>query len=424
MFFGMNYIDGVWIPHRSDFKSINPATEEVISEFPQSTVKEIDAAVAAAKRAQKTWHQTSRIQRGEYFDKLCQIMKRDTPHLVKAITEETGKHENESLAEVNEAIHMAQYTFSKAKMPIGEMLPSEITEKDIYVIRKPKGVVAVISPYNFPYAIGAFWNAAPALLEGNTVVFKPSEDTPKVAQLAVAQYVEAGFPAGVINLLHGDGRTGAELVYHLDINHYCFTGSGKVGQFIRHICALQMTKTCSLEMGSKSAVIVCADADLDMAVKACIASAFKLSGQRCVSAGRILVDSKILDVFCEKFVAETRKVELGPLINAAQRDRVLDYNGEALTDSFVKVLYPITEDEPLQIHSDKGYFISPFVYTTKWQKPEGRRHLKEEVFGPSIAIIPFDTIDEAIDIYNDTEFALALSVCTNDYRIMRKVRGM
>ena len=178
----------------------------------------------------------------------CQIIKRDKPFLVEAITKETGKSENESLAEVNESLHMAQYVFGKSKMPIGEINPSEIDEKDCFTIRKPKGVIAVISPWNFGYNIGAFWCAAPAILEGNTVVFKPSEDTPMVAQMAVSQYVEAGFPEGVINLLHGDGKVGEELVYNKDINHYCFTGSYKVGQFIRQICGIQGGKSCSLEM--------------------------------------------------------------------------------------------------------------------------------------------------------------------------------
>jgi aldehyde dehydrogenase (NAD+) len=412
MHIGMNYIDGTWTPFRPDFQSIAPATENELGLFPQSTPAEVIEAVQAAKTAQKKWKQISRVKRGEYFDKLCQIMKRDTPFLVEAITKETGKGENESLAEVTESLHMVQYVFGKSKMPVGEINPSEIPEKDCFSIRKPKGVVGVISPWNFPYNIGAFWGAAPAILEGNTVVFKPSEDTPMVAQMAVSQYVEAGFPAGVINLLHGNGKVGEELVYNDDVNHYCFTGSYKVGQFIRQICAIQGNKTCSLEMGSKSAVVVCADAQMDLAIKACVASAYKLSGQRCVSASRILVEESIFEEFSNKFVEESKKVDLGPLINKDQLDRVISYNELANTDVLLAGKKCGTS----------GFFVSPHVYKANWQFPEERKFLVEEVFGPHIALIPFKDLDEAIKIYNDTEYGLAFSIITNDYRKMRKAR--
>jgi len=415
MFIGMNYINGLWTYFRSEFKSINPRSEEVLGEFPQSTDQEVLEAVAAAKHAQKAWRGLSRIQRGEYFDKLCQIIKRDATFLIKAISEETGKHENESLAEVNETLHMAQFTFSKARMPNGEVVPSEIADKDSYILRKPKGVIGAITPWNFPYAIPT-WCVAPALLEGNTVIWKPSENTPMVAQMAMAQYVEAGFPDGVINLLHGNGHVGSELVYNKDIKHYCFTGSYKTGQLIRQICAVQGNKTCSLEMGSKSAVIVCADADMDMAIKACIASAYKLSGQRCVSASRILVEHQIFDEFTKRFVEESQKVELGPLINRQQLEKVSEYNRLIENDEYTQVLL---KSECL---SGKGYFLSPCVYTTKWGIEEKRKFLKEEIFGPAIVIIPFDDLEEAIAIYNDTDYGLSVAVCTNDYRKMRQIR--
>jgi aldehyde dehydrogenase (NAD+) len=415
MFIGMNYINGSWTSFREGFKSINPRTEEELGEFPNTTNQEVLDAVAAAKNSQKTWRELSRVHRGEYFDNLCQIIKRDTPFLVEAITKETGKSENESIAEVNEYLHMVQYTFGKARMPNGEIVSSEISDKDIFIMRKPKGVISVITPWNFPYAIFA-WCAAPALLEGNTVIWKPSENTPMVAQMAMAQYVEAGFPDGVINLLHGGGHVGSELVYNKDIKHYCFTGSYKTGQFIRQICAVQGNKTCSLEMGSKSAVIVCADADMDMAVKACVASAYKLSGQRCVSAGRILVEHQVFMEFARRFVEESQKVELGPLINRHQLEKVSEYNRLATTNEYTQVLLPSS-------HLGSGNFISPHVYATKWNVPESRRFLVEEVFGPHVALIPFDDLDEAIAIYNDTNFGLSCAILTNDYRKMRRVRN-
>lgn len=428
MFVGMNYIDGTWVPHRPEFASINPATEEEWGIFPTSTQAEIDEAVAAAKKAQKSWRQLSRVRRGEYFEALFKAVQTRSEHIARMISAETGKNLNESIAEINEAIHMAQYTFGKSRMSVGDILPSEIAEKDSYVIRKPKGVVAVISPWNFPLAIGGFWCAAPALLEGNAVVFKPSEDTPIIGQIIAQLYEAAEFPPGVFNLLHGDGRVGRFLMEHRDINHICFTGSYAVGREIQLTCASQGKKSCSCEMGSKSAVIVCSDADVDMAVTACVASAYKLSGQRCVSAGRILVEHRVFDEFMNKFINATRKIrvgdplnqdvpmDMGPLINKAQLDRVTDFNYMVNADEYTQTLVPSFTS------SGKGFFITPHVYTTKWQENESRRFLKEEVFGPHVALLPFDDLEEAINIYNDTDFGLSVAVCTNDYRKMRKVR--
>lgn len=427
MFIGMNFIDGHWVPHRPEFSSINPSTEEELGLFPISTQAEIDEAVVAAKKAQKSWRQLSRVRRGEYFEALIGALKISASDIAQGISRETGKHLNESVAEINEAIHMAQYTFGQARTRIGDILPSEIAEKDSYVIRKPKGVVAVISPWNFPLAIGGFWCAAPALLEGNTVVFKPSEDAPAIGQIIADLYRRANFPPGVFNLLHGDGPAGRFLMEHRDVNHICFTGSYAVGREIQLTCASQGRKSCSCEMGSKSAVIICADADIDMAVKACVASAYKLTGQRCVSAGRLIVEHSIIDEFMAKFVAASKNIrvgdpldkdvemDMGPLISKAQLDRVIHYNHKAANDTHTQILLPGYTKSP-------GYFLNPHVYTTKWQENESRPFLKEEVFGPHVAILPFDDLEEAIGIYNDTEFGLSVAVCTNDYRKMRKVR--
>ncbi len=425
--YGQNLVDGKWWPTREDFCAINPATEEVTGWFPNSTSDEVDLAVIHAKKAQKKWRQLSRVSRGEYFDRLCKVLKSQSHWIAEVISVETGKSLNESDAEVNEALHMAQYTFGKSRMPNGEIIPSEIAEKDCYVIRKPKGVVAVIAPWNFPFAIGGFWTSAPAILEGNTVVFKPSEETPYTGQLIAKLYHEAGFPHGVFNLVHGDGRTGESLAKHADVNHVCFTGSYEVGRLIQVHCAAVGNKSCACEMGSKSGVIVCSDADVDMAVKACVASAYKLSGQRCVSAGRILVQHSIYDKFTSKFVEASKNVtlgdpfsvpapDMGPLINKAQWNRVIDFNYKASSDDKTQVLLAG------QSGADPGFFMSPHVYTTKWRDAEDRPFLKNEVFGPHVAILPFDDLEEAIYIYNDTDYGLSLSVFTSDYTKMRKVR--
>lgn len=425
MYIGMNYINGDWCPTRPDFTKYNPSTMDPLGSFPLSTETEVEEAVAAARKAQKSWQAIGRVQRAEYFDKLCQLIKRNHDKIVKVISEETGKNVNESHAEVIEALHMAQYTFGRARMPSGDVVTSELPERDSYVIRKPKGVVAVISPWNFPFAIGGFWCAAPALLEGNTVVFKPSELTPMTGQLIAELYHEAGFPFGTFNLLHGDGGTGAALV-QADINHICFTGSVQVGQAIRRVCAASRDKTCSCEMGSKSAVIVFDDCDIDLAVQAAVNSAFKLTGQRCVSAGRLLVQRGVLDAFRQEFIAAVSDVSvadpfnhnysglvIGPLISGEQRDRVMSYAQMIYGDSDAKILY----NHPSI--PDKGSFFGPIVYECEWAN---KQYLKEEIFGPIVGIIPFDTVEDAIRIYNDTDYGLAVGICTNDYRVMREMR--
>jgi aldehyde dehydrogenase (NAD+) len=335
MYFGKNYIGGFG-QHRADFASLNPSTNQEIGQFPQSTKEEVDQAVSVAKNEFQNWRALSRVQRAEFIWKLCEVLDDAKDYISKYISLETGKSLNESKAEVIEALHMAQYCFGKGREPFGEVVSSELSERDSYVIRKPKGVVAVVAPWNFPFAIGGFWCAAPALLEGNTVVFKPSELTPIVGQITAELYHNAGFPFGVFNLVHGDGEVGDSLVRHADVNHVAFTGSVEVGKSIRRICA-DGEKTCSCEMGSKSAVMVFEDCDLDLAVSACLNSAFKLSGQRCVSSGRLLVQRSILNSFKERFLEKVKAISVtdpfedapsnssitvGPLISKDQKKKV------------------------------------------------------------------------------------------------------
>ena len=428
MYIGKNYIGG-FQDHRFDFDSLSPSTNRVLGRFPQSTQDEVNRAVTTASEELVKWRSLSRIQRAEYILKLCQVVEDSKEYIAKNISLETGKSLNESMAEVIEALHMAQYCFGKGREPFGEFISSELAERDSYVIRKPKGVVAVVAPWNFPFAIAGFWCAAPALLEGNTVVFKPSELTPIVGQITAELYHNAGFPLGVFNLVHGDGSVGEMLVKHPLVNHIAFTGSVETGRSIRKICA-EGEKTCTCEMGSKSAVIVFEDCDIDLAVSACLNSAFKLSGQRCVSSGRLLVQRSILELFKEKFLEKVSSIAvvdpfedapnncsltLGPLINSAQKERVSNFNDMVRNDKDAIILYD-HGDNPRNV----GHYINPFVYQIEWsEKP----YLKQEVFGPHVAIVPFDNVCQAIDIYNDTPYGLSLGVITNNFRTMREIRN-
>lgn len=430
-FVGMNYVAGKFKSQRNDFESLNPSNNFAIGNFPQSTMAEVQEAISAAKSSFSFWRETSRIKRAEYFWNLCKVLESRVDYVSKAISLETGKTLNESKAEVIEALHMAQYCFGKARESNGQIVPSEIFDRDCNVIRKPKGLVAIIAPWNFPFAIGGFWCAGPSLLEGNTVVFKPSELTPIVGQITAELFHEAGFPAGVFNLVHGNGDVGEAIVKNDSVDHICFTGSAEVGRLIRIACAESWHKTCSCEMGSKSAVVVLEDADIDLAVSACVNSAFKLSGQRCVSAGRLIVQRSILEEFKLKFLAEVERhhvgdpfapipgvcsVAFGPLISKEQKTNVENFNNKVLQDPDCIILY----NKPINLPaSSSGNFLGPFVYQCEWSDKE---FLKQEVFGPHVAIIPFDSVEDAIRIYNDTDYGLSIGVITNDFKKARMFR--
>lgn len=423
MYIGKNYVDGEFFtPIGEEFDAVNPSTEEIYGKFVKTSKNEAEQSVFCARQAFSSWKKESRVIRSDYFDKLAQLIKRDHELLVNTISIETGKNLNESHAEVIEALHMCQYAASMGRQPCGEVIASELASKDSYVIRKPRGVVAVISPWNFPLAIGSFWSAAPSIVEGNTVVHKPSELTPMINQIVAELYHEAGFPKGVYNLIHGDGETGKYLV-NSNVDVILFTGSSEVAQEIKLHCATTYNKSSSSECGSKSATIVFEDGDSNLALDVTVASAFKLSGQRCVSSGRILVERSIFDDFCRSFVNRVQnnvsvcnpftwdgssKICYGPLISKEHHQRVDSFNELVRNDSDATIVY-----DSANLKSSKGYFMKPFVYKCEWLD---KIFLKNEVFGPHVALIPFNDLEDAIRIYNDTDYGLSLGAVTNDFR--------
>jgi aldehyde dehydrogenase (NAD+) len=424
---GYHLISGSREVGANRFESRNPHDRrEVVGNFPTATREEARQAVQAARQAYVPWRRTSRILRAECFDRLAQLIQRDTDSLAHLMARECGKTFVECRAEVVEGLHMVQYVFGTGRMPTGHMVASEIPEKDAFVHRKPWGVAAVITPWNFPFAV-PLWMLGPSLLEGNTAVFKPSQETPAIGQRIVELFVEAGFPPGTINLLQGDGVAGETLVADPGVNVVLFTGSWNVGRKIQEQSASMFDRIVAAEMGSKSAVIVCEDARLDLAVSAGIISAFKTSGQRCVSAGRILVSEKLIDAFCERFVATAKRLKFGnpleashfsgPVINETSVEKVLKYN-QLSREEGATILLP---GERLSDETHRhGCYLSPHVY--RMEHDSTRRCLREEVFGPHVAIVPFKTLDDAIRIYNDTDFGLSLAVITESYRTMRLIR--
>jgi aldehyde dehydrogenase (NAD+) len=428
---GRHFINGKFTPPQNEVSKINPANTKHLGFFPYATAQEVADAVSAAYNAWCSWKNTSRVKRSDLFFELAKLVQRDQQILAEIISLETGKSLNEANAEVIESLHMCQWVAAQGRQPCGDWMASEIATKDAYVISKPRGIVAVISPWNFPLAIGSFWTTGPALLEGNVVVHKPSELTPFTAQYAASLYQEAGFPDGVYNLVHGDGTVGATLAGFEYVKSILFTGSAEVGQKIRSLCASKYDRNCSTETGSKSATILFADGDQNLAIEAMVASAFKLSGQRCVSSGRLLIEENIFDNFCDKFVSRVKEISTGdpfetpvpyygPLISEKQLDRVEGFNNLTYGFDGITVILPGSRlDRP-------GYYLTPHVYRAlwepEWDRAQRRKVLTEEVFGPHVALIPFSGVYDAVKIYNDTEYGLALGVITNDFRKMRIMR--
>jgi aldehyde dehydrogenase (NAD+) len=425
---GRHLIAGRWLaPSGRDFASGSPARrDEIVGRFPRAGADEANQAVAAARAAYPAWRRASRIHRAELFDNLAQLVKRETDALAELMARECGKVVSECRAEVVEGLHMIQYVFGTGRMPIGDIVASEIPEKDAFMRRKPWGVAAVITPWNFPFAV-PLWMLGPSLLEGNTTVFKPSEDTPAVGQRIVELFEEAGFPPGVVNLVHGDAEAGEALVRNPGVNVVLFTGSYDVGRRIQELSAPLHDRIVACETGSKSAVIVCEDARLDLAVTSAVISAFKTSGQRCVSASRILVAERLIDRFTEKFVATARRLRIGdpldarnftgPVINEAAVEKVGYYSDLARKEGGTVLLEGgrLTGGE-----LGRGCFLAPFVF--RMEHRPGLRSIREEVFGPHVALIPFRSNEDAVRIYNDTEYGLSLAVITESYRTMRLFR--
>lgn len=425
-----NYINGKWqlIEYRrsSVFESRNPAnTDEVLGVFPNSNDDEVNAAVDAARKAFPDWRRIGIVQRADYLWKVARMLEDNLVDLSQTVAKESGKQINEARADVTEAFHMARHGFSRSEAPFGIIFGDEVSTKFPMEIPEPRGVVVSITPWNFPIAI-PFWLIVLPLVYGNTVILKPSEETPLCAQKIARIFQEANIPPGVFQLVHGKGRTGWKLVNHPDTNVILFTGSYEVGKKIKQAVAKFDNKVCTIETGSKSGVIVLGDANMEMALQAALASAFKTAGQRCVSGGRIIVERSIYQEFSERFVELAKKIKTGdpfnletyygPMINQAGVEKGKFYNNLAREEGFEILLDRNDEPPP----NDKGYWLQPFVYTGEWRRSS--RCLTEEVFVPHVAIIPADDLEDAIRIYNDTDYGLAGSIFTNN--IQKAISGI
>jgi alpha-ketoglutaric semialdehyde dehydrogenase len=425
-----HYIDGQWTESASGetFENRNPANGELIGTFTKGGTAEIGRAVEAAKRAFATWRLYPAPHRGEILYKVGQLLREQKESLARDMTREMGKVLAEARGDVQEGIDMAFYMAGEGRRQFGQVVPSELRDKWAMSHRRPIGVVGLITPWNFPMAIPT-WKIMPALICGNTVVFKPASYTPLTAYRLVKIFEEAGLPRGVLNIVFGTGgEVGNALIEHPDVKLISFTGSTEVGDDVAAAGA-RGRKRVMLELGGKNAVMVMDDADLDLATEGIIWSAFGTSGQRCTAASRVIVHQAVYRDLLDKLVAKARQLTLGDGL-----DESTDV-GPVISDSQLERIHayiPVGEREGAEVviggkvvaggAFGKGFYHEPTIFAGV--TPE-MRVAREEIFGPVTSVIPVQSLDQAIEVVNQSEYGLSASIYTQDvnraFRAMRDV---
>jgi alpha-ketoglutaric semialdehyde dehydrogenase len=395
------------------FDSLNPSTGELIEQFTRSTAADVDRAVQTAKAAWEDWRLVPAPERGNILFRFAQILEREKPSLSDLMTREMGKVKAEAGGDIQEAIDMSYYMGGEGRRMFGQTTPSELRDKFMMSVRMPVGVVGAITPWNFPIAIPA-WKLCPALVCGNCVVLKPAEDTPLLAQRFVDLLQEAGVPEGVVQIVHGFGEeAGDALVRHPDVPVITFTGSRETGVLVTKSAADEL-KHVHLELGGKNAIIVMDDADVDLAVDGIVWSAFGTAGQRCTAASRVIVQRGVYEALQKKLVARAEKMrigapweddtEIGPVINEAAVEKIHSYT-EIGQGEGAKLL---TGGERVEGH---GYYYRPTVFADV--EPQ-MRIAQEEIFGPTTALIPVDSFEDAVAAANSVKYGLSSSIYTRD----------
>jgi alpha-ketoglutaric semialdehyde dehydrogenase len=414
-----NYIGGEWVDATSGetFESTNPATGELIGVFPKSTVEDTDRAVEAAKDAYESWRLVPAPKRAEILFRVAQSFVEHKDELTELMVQEMGKVRAEAGGDVQEAIDMTFFMAGEGRRQYGQTVPSELRDKFAMSLRQPLGVSAIITPWNFPMAIPS-WKIIPALVCGNTVVFKPATLTPLSALNFVRILEEAGVPRGVVNLVTGGGGdVGNAMLVNDDVRVVSFTGSTDVGRTVSEKAAPSFKKV-HLEMGGKNVIMVMDDANLDLAVEGCLWGGFGTTGQRCTAASRVVVHDQVYRRFLDRFVARARALrvgdgldpgsEMGPLVSADQRETVMKYveigakegatlacGGHALTAGAFA----------------KGFFHEPTIFADV--SPQ-IRIAQEEIFGPVVSVMRCHSVEEAVAIANGVQYGLSASIYTQD----------
>lgn len=425
-----NYIGGKWQSAQSGqtFPNYNPATGELLGHFPLSGEAEANAAVAAARAAFDKWRLVPAPRRGEILYRVGELLLHRKEEIARTMTQEMGKVLKETRGDVQEGIDMAYYMGGEGRRLFGYSVPVELPNKAGIATRDPVGVVACITPWNFPIAIPT-WKMFPALIAGNTIVIKPASDTPLSALRLVETLYDAGLPEGVVNIVFGPGNTvGEALLHHPDVAVISFTGSTASGRHVA-IEAAKSLKRVSLEMGGKNAVIVMDDADLDLAVEGILWSAYGTTGQRCTACSRVIVHNAVRKQLVDKLVPRIEQlrlgngldenVDVGPVINASQLEKIHNYTGIGQAEGATLVTGgSIAREGDLA----RGYFYRPTLFTAV--RPE-MRLAQEEIFGPTLSVIDVASLDEAIAVNNNTPYGLSSAIYTQDInRVQRAMRDI
>ncbi|MGA8016802.1 MAG: aldehyde dehydrogenase family protein [Candidatus Dormiibacterota bacterium] len=411
-------IGGHWVESRETFVSRNPAhRDQAVAVVARGGAAEVDRAVEAARAALPDWRHTPWPVRGEIIHRASLLLEESKEELARLMTREMGKVLAEARGDVQEAIDMGRYIAGEGRRAFGETVPSELREKWAMTVRQPLGVVGCITPWNFPIAIPS-WKLFPALMAGNTVVFKPAEDTPACAIAFIEILEQAGLPPGVVNTVFGFGEDcGAAVVAHPGVDAISFTGSVATGRAVAETCG-RLLKKVSLELGGKNAIVVLADSDLELAVDGAVWGGFGTSGQRCTATSRVIVERSVLGAFTEELADRVRLlrlgdgledgVDVGPLVSQRQLDRVDGYIKSGRAEG-AKILVggEVASDGRLA----EGWFYRPTLFADVSPR---MRIAQEEIFGPALAVIPAEDADAAVAIANGTTYGLSLAVYTRD----------
>ncbi|RDW17520.1 aldehyde dehydrogenase family protein [Oceanobacillus arenosus] len=416
-----NLIDGSWIPSSDEkVKEItNPADAvQVVGRVPSSTIENVNQAVQAAKKALVTWREISPMKRGEFLRKAADILESRADDIARTLTLEMGKTLKDAKGETLRAVDVLRYFAAEGTRELGSVIPSSQQGVMLYTKRVPIGVVGLITPWNFPIAIPA-WKTAPALVYGNTVVLKAASETSITAIKFVECLKDAGIPAGVINIVNGSGSViGNALCDHPDVNAISFTGSNEVGNIISEKTNKRGAK-CQLEMGGKNPVIVTENADLDLAAELTVNGSMNSTGQKCTATSRAIVVSSVYDEFKYKVLEKVNAITvgnglednfMGPIVSEKQLNHVLTMieKGKEEGASLIAGGKRINDAK-----HENGYFIEPTVF----EKVNNQMTIaQEEIFGPVLALIKTDSLEEAVAIANDVKYGLSSSLFTKDLK--------
>ena len=417
-----NFIGGDWSPAASGkrFRNQNPAdTRETVAEYPQSGAEEARKAVAAAQEAFPGWSRTTAVARGRVLSKASQILEGRKAELAELLTREEGKTLAESTGEVQRAVDIFRFFGGLSFTLGGQTIPHELPGNLLYTTRQALGVVALITPWNFPIAIPA-WKLAPALVSGNAVVIKPASQAPAMTLEIAKALQEAGLPKGALNVVTGDGRSvGGELATNEAVVAMSFTGSYKVGQQIYQQLAQRMARA-QMEMGGKNPTIVLADADLDLAATLVVKAGFGLTGQACTATSRVIVENSVAKALTEKIAAKAKAlkvgnglsagIEMGPAVSQQELDGNFEFIDGALKEGAELVCGGQRLKEGELAH---GFFMEPTLLTNI---TPAMRIAREEVFGPVIAVMPVNDFDDAIKVANGVDVGLSASIVTRDLK--------